>query len=169
MHYGLPVSSGRLNTFYLTVFLPILLTACVGCGAIWNTTANTPSFETDLTSLLKERAQSTLYKPQYRMIGETKSAVCEFKALPQNINTIANAFDMTEIPSGSKTLTYINYNYQNSKLGTLFKEGKDVKAYGVFGGPAKLKCKSGGAFEYMILFYQPKTNQASIETCYLHV
>ncbi len=170
-------AANRLNIFCVGIFVLFLLQACAGCQNVSVPTSNplnnSPNLSDDLTSLLKEQAKTTLYEPTYRTVGDSKSGFrgfCEFKAFPQNINAIANAFDMTEIKD-DKTLKYIHYDEKNSKLGASFVQqttqgADDVRAYGVFGKPAKLKCKSGKAFDYMIIFYKPVTNEATIETLY---
>jgi hypothetical protein len=164
--------TNRLNIFCLGIFVLLILATCIGCQSVGNPLSNpsnsSPNLSDDLPSLLKEQAKLTLYEPEYHMTGDAKSGIygiCEFKAFPQDINNIGNALDMSEIKD-DKTLKYIHYDATNSKLGTLFSQGKDVRAYGVFSQTAKLKCKNGQAFEYMLLFYYPEENKASLETKY---
>ncbi len=95
---------------------------------IWQALTISPSLSDDLISLIKEQAKTTLYEPRYHTVGDLHLVICQFKALPQNINTIANAFDMSEI-SNKNTLKYIHYDEKNSELGTLFSQGKNVRAY----------------------------------------
>jgi hypothetical protein len=161
--------ANMVKTRFLASFvaLSIIALACIGCSSLRNAT-NRGGLEEDVKALCQERAKVNLYKASCHMVGTTRAGICEFKALPQDINAIANSLDMSEIKS-DKTLKYANtygYDIKSSKLGGLFSQGKDVRAYGIFGRPAKLKLKNGSAFEYMILFYEPATNEASLETCY---
>ncbi len=157
----------RPNIFYLYVLVLLAVGVCSACQNLSNPVSNSPNYKDDLKALLTEQTKATVYEPQCHAAEDSKSGICEFKAFPQDINIIANAFDMSEIES-NKTLQYIHYSDKDSKLGKMFAQGEPgVRAFGLFGKSAKLKSKSGNALEYILLFYRPEVNQASIEIRYV--
>ena len=166
MVFKLPIRS-QLSTLCLFFVISLSIDTLLGCQTANKPVENKDSVEPgdDLTALIKEQAKATLYEPKYLIVDDSRLSICEFKAFPGDINILANAFDMTELKD-PKTLAFIKYDEKNSKLGASFIAGKSIRAYGVFGHPVKLKCKSGRSFEYMLLFYKPRTNEASIEACY---
>ena len=161
-----------LYVFCALVILVLAVVICSGCqggGGLGmpggGSSGKAPSsYESDLTALIKEatKEKGDLSNASIRE-NPGGIGVCELQTSPTNVSTIANAFGMSEIPD-AKTLEFAHVDQHYSGLASLFGRDELMRAYGIFGKPPNLKCKGGRQFEYMVIFYRPKTNEACIET-----
>ncbi len=141
-----------------------------GCETIWNY-INQPTLKRDVVELFRSHGVA-LNNPCCRMIGTSRSARCELRLTPEQVNLIVKGLNLK-----ASKLEYLAegnpwIKIPEPKRGCLtskfFQGVKQVNVYGVEGRPPQLRLKSGSAFEYFILFQDLESDNVCIQVSYAY-
>lgn len=166
---------------YMVSFLWLsLLLAITGCNVVWNI-LNRSSLKQDISELaLLHGAKIT--SSTCNMIDTSRQGYCIFSASEKEIRALADGLKLvhvraeyvsndaayhTDNNTHERALIYLEQTIQPFEIYKVDNK-TNIKTFFISGRPAQLRLKSGRAFEYFLLYYDPITLRACIFVCYAY-
>ena len=150
--------------------MPFIIIAITGCDAAWNL-ANRGSLRSDVTELFKNHGV-TVSDLKCNMIGTTRSAVCEFRGKTDQVTSLVRGLKLKALEGGETSREALLRRIPEAPQGCLacfpFQTASQMKIYMSERGAKELRLKSGGAFEYLILFQDLGSSRVCVQVSYAY-
>lgn len=156
--------------FSKLLFASFIAFTLSSCDAAWNL-ANRRSLENDLTELFNKHGVGVA-DPVCNMIGTTRSATCEFRASTEQVTSLVGGLNLREVGPEDSTRDCLLTRIPEPNTGCLgcrsLKNAARLRVYLSERRPQELRLKSGGAFEYLILFQDLDTGSVCVQVSYAY-
>ena len=149
-----------------------------GCGVIWNS-GNKDGLQRHMTAIFRSQGVD-VKASDCRMVGTTRQGTCDFRATRSDIDKLVKGIPLKRLPkyadrdkapddvrSAADRLDSV-WSDPNSELAAAYLVGKPVECFATTQHrPRSLeKPIMPFGFEFLVIYYDPRTHQASAFTCY---
>lgn len=156
-----------MRTALLACIAFFVLAALSGCDAVWSS-LNRGGLQQDISELYK-RAGSENIAMRCSMVGSTRTGWCEGTATTVQALDLSAALKLESVPFDARAGDrMVQFAQREGGCTNRVPQDATFSLYKSQVRAETLKLSNGGAFEYVLLYHNPSTNQFCVQISYAY-
>lgn len=151
---------GNASAFGASVLGGLLL---IGCTALWNPIQR-GGLDGDVRALLRG-AGVTPARLDCRMLGDTRDGECSLSLTPSDAGALIGGLKLEAIPADPTWASSLSQLVRLKGPGCAAALSSPIERHGIEGRPDSLRLPKG-AFEYLVLSFDPRNQRACLQVSY---
>ncbi|MFM7361524.1 MAG: hypothetical protein ACKO8I_07165 [Cyanobacteriota bacterium] len=138
----------------------------IGCAALWNP-AQRGGLDADVHQLLSA-AGVTPAQLDCRMLGATRDGECTLRLPPSAAGALIRGLRLEAIPADAAATSSLSLLVRLKGPGCAAALSGPIERHGSADRPALLRLAGGSAFEYLLLSFDSRSQQACLQVSYAY-